>query len=175
MIFCDCPKDWLGSFTGQDNEREKATIIMSKKIRYGRTRFRKSSVFSTVRCFHSMCTFQNQPRIFRLHMHQTFYPIAIRSQFGACLLSKCKFFHRSISQNPIAISSTFRIWTLKCLDTQAKGCIAQSTQMPKSIIAHWQTIHEPHWHKLTERPHLDTKNDCNKIAEKHRKTLRSYA
>lgn len=83
-------------------------------------------------------------------------------------------FHSSISQNPIAISSTFRIWTcwffgysserLHCSKhTDAKKHHRARTNNSTTTLTH------------TERPNLDTKNDRNKNAENHRKILRTYA
>ena len=83
-----------------------------------------------------------------------------------------QLFHRSISQNPIAISSTFRIWTcwffgysserLHCSKhTDAKKHHRARTNNSTTTLTH------------TERPNLDTKNDRNKNAENHRKTLRT--
>lgn len=80
-----------------------------------------------------------------------------------------QLFHRSISQNPIAISSTFRIWTcwffgysserLHCSKhTDAKKHHRAWTNNSTTTLTH------------TERPNLDTKNDRNKNAENHRKT-----
>lgn len=113
---------------------------MSEKI----LAFAKSSVFSTVRFFHNVCTVQINFASSDCTCIETFYLIATRSLFGVCLLSKCNFFTAQSPKIPLPSPPPFVFEHVDFLDTQAKGCIAQSTQMPKSIIAHGQTIQQPH-------------------------------